>query len=145
LMYLVWHHVQDKAEAAREMARVAAPGARLLLRAQFSDHMPRPWWLEYFPRGYAADASMYESLAESTAWFLGAGWAVSGLARVREPVVDTRTQALEKLRLRPYSTFEQFTEAEIETGFERLERAVAADPEAVEPGVASTLLVLERH
>ena len=49
LMFLSWHHVQDKPRAARELARVLRPGGRLLLRANFSDHHPRPWWLEHFP------------------------------------------------------------------------------------------------
>jgi ubiquinone/menaquinone biosynthesis C-methylase UbiE len=144
LMFLVWHHVADKAEAAREIARVAAPGARLLLRAQFSDHMPRPWWLEYFPRGYEADASMYQPLAEVAARFEEAGWEVAGLTTTQKPASGTRFEALERLRLRPYSTFEQFTEEEIAIGFERLERAVAADPDTAPPTAAATLLTLVR-
>src|SRR6204780_3515199 len=51
LMFLSWHHVQDKNRAARELARVLRPAGRLLLRANFRDHHPRPWWLQYFPRG----------------------------------------------------------------------------------------------
>src|SRR5271156_1933670 len=57
LMFLSWHHVQDKPQAARELARVIKPGGLLLLRSQFSDHMPKLWWLEYFPRGQEVDAS----------------------------------------------------------------------------------------
>jgi ubiquinone/menaquinone biosynthesis C-methylase UbiE len=68
LMFLSWHHVQDKPRAARELARVVRPGGRLLLRSQFSDHMPRLWWLEYFPRGHEVDASMYQRLDESSAY-----------------------------------------------------------------------------
>lgn len=41
LIFLAWHHVRDKPRAAREIARVTRPGGTLLLRAQFSDHMPR--------------------------------------------------------------------------------------------------------
>jgi SAM-dependent methyltransferase len=58
LMFLSWHHVRDKPRAARELARVVRPAGRLLLRANFSDHHPRPWWLEHFPRGFEADASV---------------------------------------------------------------------------------------
>jgi len=144
LIFLVWHHVADKARAARELARVAKPGAKLLLRAQFSDHMPRTWWLGHFPRGYEADASMYETLAETTAWFEQAGWSVSDLTTVQEPSAGTYSQALDRLRLRPYSTFEQLTEEEIRIGFERAERAVAADPDSTPQPIPSTLLVLTR-
>jgi ubiquinone/menaquinone biosynthesis C-methylase UbiE len=44
LMFLSWHHVQDKPQAARELTRVLRPAGRLLLRTNFSDHHPRPWW-----------------------------------------------------------------------------------------------------
>jgi ubiquinone/menaquinone biosynthesis C-methylase UbiE len=41
LMFLSWHHVQDKNRAVRELARVLRPAGRLLLRSNFSDHIPR--------------------------------------------------------------------------------------------------------
>jgi ubiquinone/menaquinone biosynthesis C-methylase UbiE len=144
LLFLVWHHIADKARAVRELTRVAAPGATLLLRAQFRDRMPRPWWLAYFPRGYEADASMYESLGEVTAWFAPAPWRVAALDLVPEYYQETKAAALERLRLRPYSTFEQFTADEARIGFERLERAVAEEPDAMVPLAHSTLLTLVR-
>ncbi len=145
LMYLVWHHVEHKAQAAREIARVTRPGGRLLLRSQFRDHMPRLWWLEYFPRGLEADASMYDCLADVISVFADAGWQVSSFAAIdQEPAAGTRLQVLEKLRLRPYSTFEQLTDDEVATGFEKLEQAVAADPDAPVPAYPETLLTLSR-
>src|SRR4029077_17641470 len=64
LMFLSWHHVQDKPRAARELARVLRPAGRLLPPGNFSDHPPRPWWLQPFPRGYAVDASLFQPLHE---------------------------------------------------------------------------------
>lgn len=145
LMFLVWHHIGDKARAVRELTRVCAPGATLLLRAQFRDRMPEPWWLAYFPGGYETDASMYESLAEVTAWFDGAPWRIAGLDLVREVYRETKAEALERLKLRPYSTFEQFTDEQTRIGFERLEQAVAADPDSPVPLIDSTLLKLVRE
>ena len=71
LMFLSWHHVQDKPRAARELARVLRPAGRLLLRSNFSDHIPRPWWLEHFPRGFEVDASLFQPLHEVIAPDLG--------------------------------------------------------------------------
>jgi ubiquinone/menaquinone biosynthesis C-methylase UbiE len=144
LLFLVWHHIADKAAAVRELTRVSAPGATILLRAQFSDRMPKPWWLAYFPRGYEVDAAMYETLAEVTAWFDGSPWKVAALDLVSQYYEETMAEALERLRLRPYSTFEQFTEEETRIGFERLEQAVAADPDAPVPLAEATLLTLVR-
>jgi len=144
LMFLTWHHVQDEARAARELARVTRPGGRLLLRSQFRDHMPRLWWLEYFPRGFEVDASTFEPLAEVMAVFVSAGWEVSDFAGIAEPPVGTRAEVLEQLRLRPFSIFERLTPEEVAIGFEKLEQAVAADPDAPAPRYQPTLLTLAR-
>ena len=51
---------------------------------------------------------------------------------------------LERLRLRTHSVFTEFTPGELETGFHRLEQAIAADPGAPAPPDPATLLTLER-
>jgi ubiquinone/menaquinone biosynthesis C-methylase UbiE len=145
LMFLSWHHVRDKPRAVRELARVLRPGGRLLLRANFSDHHPRPWWLEYFPRGYEADAALFQPLHEVIAMFTSAGWRVAGFGTVTEPSVGTRGDMLERLRLRTLSFFAQLGPDELEAGFRRLEKAVAADPGAPAPVFAEPLLTLERQ
>jgi len=144
LMFLSWHHVQDKPRAACELARVVRPGGRVLLRSQFSDHMPRLWWLEYFPRGHEADASMYQPLDEVIDTFEPAGWRVAHFGTITELSSGTRGERLELLRLRTYSTFACFTPDELEVGFRRLEQAVAADPDKPVPDVPATMLTLER-
>lgn len=145
LMFLSWHHVQDKPRAARELARVLRPAGRLLLRANFSDHHPRPWWLEHFPRGLAVDAALFQPLHEVIATFTAAGWCVVSFGTVTEPSAGTRGDMLERLRLRTLSFFAQLSPEEIETGFRRLERAVAADPDAPAPVLSEPLLTLERR
>jgi hypothetical protein len=124
---------------------VLRPGGRLLLRANFSDHHPRPWWLEYFPRGYEVDAALFQRLHEVIATFTSAGWRVAGFDTVTEPSSGTRGDALERLRLRTLSFFAQLGPAEVEAGLHRLEQAVAADPGAPAPVFAEPLLTLERH
>ena len=87
LMFLSWHHVQDKPRAVGELARVLRPGGRLLLRGNFSDHHPRPWWLEHFPRGLEADAAMFQPLHEVIAMFTPAAgaWPASARSPSRPP------------------------------------------------------------
>ena len=144
LMCLSWHHVQDKPRAVRELARALRPAGRLLLRSNFSDHHPRPWWLAHFPRGYEADAALFQPLHEVIAMFTSAGWRVAGFDTVTEPSSSTCGDLLERLHLRTLSFFAQLRPDELEAGFRRLDRAVAADPDAPAPVFAEPLLTLER-
>jgi SAM-dependent methyltransferase len=146
LMFLSWHHVQDKPPAVRELARVLRPAGRLLLRENFSDHIPPSgWWLEYFPRGFDVDAAMFQPLHEVIATFTSAGWRVASFGSVIEPSSGTRGDMLKRLRLLTHSTFAHLTADELETGFRRLERAIAADPDEPAPPDPATLLTLERR
>lgn len=143
LMFLSWHHVQDKPRAARELARVLKPGGRLLLRGNFRDHHPRPWWLKHFPNGYEVDASLFQPLHEVIAMFTSVGWRVASFGTVTEPSSGTYADMLERLRLRTLSFFGQLSPDDLEVGFRRLEQAVAADPGAPAPVFAEPLLTLE--
>ena len=144
LMFLSWHHVQDKPRAARELARVLRPAGRLLLRANFSDHHPWPWWLEHFPRGFEVEASLFQPLHEVIATFTSSGWRVASFGTVTEPSLGTRADMLERLRLRTFSFCAQLTPDELESGFRRLEQVVAGDPTAPAPEFPEALLTLER-
>jgi len=145
LMFLSWHHVQDKPRAARELARVLTPAGRLLLRANFSDHHPYPWWLEHFPRGLEVEASLFQPLHEVIATFTSTGWRVASFGTVTEPSSGTRADVLERLRLRTLSFCTQLTPDELEAGFRRLEQVVAEDPGAQAPEFPEALLTLERR
>ena len=145
LMFLSWHHVQDKPRAARELARVLRPGGRLLLRANFSDHHPEPWWLGHFPRGLEADTAQFQPLHEVIAMFTAAGWRVAGFGIVTQPSDGTRADMLQRLRLRTFSFFAQLSPSEAEAGLRSIERAVSADPGAPSPALSEPLLTLERR
>ncbi|MBM7788644.1 class I SAM-dependent methyltransferase [Tenggerimyces flavus] len=144
VMYLSWHHVQDKPLASRELARVTRPGGVLFLRSQFSDRMPRLWWLEHFPRGYEVDAAMYDTVDSVSSLLASAGWHVEELTSVTSPSSLTRAEELSRLRYRTLSTFEQLTDEEIRVGFDRLERAVASAPDEPVPVYPEQLLVATR-
>ena len=76
--------------------------------------------------------------------FEPAGWRVADFGTITELSSGTRSEKLERLRLRTYSTFAYFAPDELEVGFRRLEQAVAADPDTPVPDVPATMLILER-
>ncbi|MFC7713773.1 hypothetical protein [Nonomuraea recticatena] len=77
--------------------------------------------------------------------FTSDGWRVTGFGTVLQPSSGTRADMLERLRLRTLSFFAQLSPDELETGFRRLEQAVAADPGAPAPAFSEPLLTLERR
>jgi SAM-dependent methyltransferase len=143
LMFLSWHHVRNKTRAVRELRRVLRPGGRLLLRGNFSDHHPQPWWLGHFPRGFEVEAELFQPLHEVIEMFTSAGWRVAAFGTVTEPSAVTYGEMLERLRLRTLSFFAHLTPAELEVGFRRLERAVADHLGAPAPALCEPLLTLE--
>jgi len=87
---------------------------------------------------------MFQPLHEVIETFTSAGWRVVSFGTVTEPSAGTLGDMLERLRLRTHSVFAHFTPDELETGFRRLEQAVAADPGAPAPPDPAPLLTLER-
>jgi ubiquinone/menaquinone biosynthesis C-methylase UbiE len=144
LMFLSWHHVQDKPRAIRELGRVLRPGGRLMLRANFSDHHARPWWLQEVPRWFEADVAQFQPLHEVIEMFTSNGWRVVSFGWFTEPADGTLADGLERLRLRTLSFFGQLEPDEIDAGMRILEEFAAADPGAPAPAFAEPMLTLER-
>jgi ubiquinone/menaquinone biosynthesis C-methylase UbiE len=128
LMFLSYHHVPDREAAAVEIARVLRPGGRVLIQGGFSDRMGvGSWWHQFFPRAWEVERDMFPSTGQTIAAFAGVGLSPKGLHQIQTRFFDSVAQAAERLRLRPYSTFEHLTEAEIAEGQARLDAAAAAD------------------
>ena len=144
LMFLSFHHFPDKALAAREIARVLAPGGRVLLRGVFSDRSPGEWWNPFFPRLEEIGRRMFPTLAEATEAFAAVGLKSLELIEVTERYSASETEALERLKLKGISTFEHLTEAELTEGFAALDRAVEAGTLRIPLSGRSDLLVLGR-
>eukprot|EP01030_Chromulinospumella_sphaerica_P013248 gene13248-13028_t len=124
LMLLSFHHFPDKALAAREIARVLAPGGRVLLRGVFSDRPVGEWYVRFFPRLEEIGRHMFPTLETTTEAFAAAGLRPLDLIEVEETYSTTAAEAVEKIRLKGISTFDHLTEAELTDGFAALDRAL---------------------
>ena len=144
LLFLVLHHVRDRAAAAAELARVLRPGGRVLIRSQFPDRMPELLWYSYFPGARLIDEQVFPRMEPLLEVFADAGFRFVTVERVQERIATSLADYADRLRLRGSSTFERLTEEEIQDGFAALDAAVTAErrPRPVEE--ESDLLVLER-
>jgi ubiquinone/menaquinone biosynthesis C-methylase UbiE len=142
LMFLSFHHVPDRAAAAREIARVLRPGGRVLLRSSFGDRLPDKAWLDYFPRAREVEQVMFPTLGETLEVLGAVGLRQVALVQVRERLAASLAAYVDRLRLRASSTFEHLTEAEIERGFAAIQAAADAETEPAPVEFDVDLLVL---
>jgi SAM-dependent methyltransferase len=143
LLFLVWHHVPDRAAAAAEIRRVLRPGGRVLFRSTFGDRLPEASWIAYFPGATAVEAAMFPTLPQVVAEFAAVGLRQAALDVVRVQAVQSAAEYVERLRMRAISTFEHLPEDEIEEGFARMDADVAAGTPAFRLAEDGDLLVLE--
>jgi ubiquinone/menaquinone biosynthesis C-methylase UbiE len=143
LLYLVWHHVPDRAAAAAEIRRVLRPGGRVLMRSTFSDRMPQLTWHTYFPRAAQLEREIFPTTQEVLDTFAQAGLPRVALDVVRVSVVETFAEYAQRLHTRAISIFEHLTEEEIESGFAQLDADVAANRVPGRLAEDGDLLVLE--
>lgn len=134
LMFLVWHHVPDRAAAARELARALAPGARLLMATTLSDRLKDLLLYRYFPRTRAIDAEVFPTLEETVGVFAAAGFAHSALTEVHHRSADSLAEYAGRQRMRALSVYEHLTDEEYRDGLAALEADAIAEtaPRAVE-------------
>ncbi|MBV8691238.1 MAG: class I SAM-dependent methyltransferase [Actinobacteria bacterium] len=145
LIYFVWHHIEDRAAAARELARVVKPGGRLLVRTNFADAMPELWWYRYFPRAREVDRMIYEPRATVYATFESAGWDIAAHDVVDFETASSRAEDFERIQLRALSTFEHLDEQETKEGFAAIADALAAGEEPDGPLVMPADLLVLSH
>lgn len=124
LLFFVWHHVVDRAAAARELRRVVKPGGTLFVQANLADRMPDVWWFRVLPEWREVDRAQFRSEAEVTSDFAGAGWTLVARDAVTWLRSATLTEDLERLKLRAVSAFAHMSEEVIDAGFARIEEAL---------------------
>jgi SAM-dependent methyltransferase len=142
LMYLSFHHVQDREAAASEVARVLRPGGRVLLRSTFSDRIFELEWMRYFPRVREIESQMFPSSNEVIGLFAAVGLHAIALVAIEEQLAWSLAEYTARLRMRAISTFEHMSEDEIADGFARLDAAVAEERQPRPVIRSSDLLVL---
>jgi ubiquinone/menaquinone biosynthesis C-methylase UbiE len=144
LLYLVLHHVADRAAAAAEIARVLRPGGRLFIHSMFLERTPDLLWHRYFPTAKALEEHIFPSRDEVLATFGAAGLGYVATDLVRHRFAASLTEYAARLKLRGISTLDHLSPEELAQGFAALDAAAAAEVTPRPVTADLELLVLSR-
>lgn len=145
LMFLSFHHVQQREAAAKEIARVLRPGGAVLIRSVFADRMPDLRWHNFFPRARDIEMQMFPTSDTVIRLFADVGLRPITLTAIEEEFAPDLATYAARIRLRAISTFEHLSDEEFADGVARMDAAVAAATERQPVTAASDLLVLVRR
>jgi len=124
LLFFVWHHVEDRAQAADELARVLVPDGTVLVRTQYADDLPDLWWYDVWPRAREVYADVYETEEVTVATLAAAGLRCIGRDRVHYAVAPTKRAYLDRMRGRSVTTFGRLSAAEAGLLLDAMEEAL---------------------
>jgi ubiquinone/menaquinone biosynthesis C-methylase UbiE len=137
----VLHHVDDMAACARELRRVLAPGAPVLVRGAFAgrcDGMPQ---VRYFPETQRRFDTRFPTVEATEAAFAAAGFRRRSLTAVQEHTIDVRAwRRLLPDQRRTDTSLVHLTDDEFAAGLARIDADIAAGD--VERHAVLDLLVL---
>ncbi len=140
VLRLVAHHV-ERERAFPELARVLAPGGRLVIATFATDHLDGFWLNPFFPTVERIDRERFPDPAVLQSELLAAGFAAARTRRLVQPRVVDRATALERIRGRFISTLNLVPDDEFTAGLARAEREL---PDPVETELRWAILVADR-
>jgi ubiquinone/menaquinone biosynthesis C-methylase UbiE len=121
VLRLVVHHL-DRASALPEVARVLAPGGRIVVATFRSEHFERFWLNPFFPSIRALDEARFPQPDGLAAELVASRFESVTVRPLTQRVETTREQALERLRGRFISTLHLLPEDEFAEGLACAER-----------------------
>jgi ubiquinone/menaquinone biosynthesis C-methylase UbiE len=127
LMYLVLQHLADPEAAAREIRRVLQPGGVLLIAGRFRGQETPRAWSRYFLQADALEEQSLPTVDETESIFTAAGFDLVTVERLRFVVAKDLRSYLERIRLRPISSFQHLSDQDFAAGIAALEADVARE------------------
>ena len=135
----VVHHFDDIPRAARELRRVLAEDAPVLIRGAFAGRGPIPTLYRFFPASENAIES-FPAVPEIVDAFEHAGFASMSIERVEQLLAYRLADMVDRVRQRADTALEKLSDEDFATGLAALERAAELEDGPVLDGL--DLLVL---
>jgi SAM-dependent methyltransferase len=129
--HLVLHLVQDAARAVDEVARVAAPGGRVVAATFRLEHFDAFHLNPYFPSVRGIDRARFPAPERLARLFEGAGMEAVSVRPLTQQLSLAPQDLLERVRGRYISTLHLIAEEEYRAGLARLEHDLSGRTEAV--------------
>jgi hypothetical protein len=115
----VIHHLPDRVQAGRELARILQPGGATVIRTTFRERLDALVY-DYWPRLRELDEQRFPSRSEVLEDFAAAGFAVRTVTSFARPVTASLRDYHTRMASQPQSKFTQLTAAEFRDGLRRL-------------------------
>jgi SAM-dependent methyltransferase len=115
-------HLVDRGAAFGELARILAPGGRVVVATFHPDHFDRYWVVRLFPEIARIDRNRFPGPEAIVEELRAAGFVETRMRRLEQHGRLSREEALERIRGRFISTLHLLDEATYEAGLARAER-----------------------
>ena len=125
----VIHHIPDLGAAAREVRRVLAPGAPVLIRSSFPGRTDGISLFRFFPEA-AAVVETFPSIERVEREFGAAGFTLESFEAVPQIAVGSLREFRERVALRADTTLRGISDEAFAAGLRRLDEALKSDSDS---------------
>jgi|tagenome__1003787_1003787.scaffolds.fasta_scaffold20986928_5 SAM-dependent methyltransferase len=142
-MHLVAHLLDDRPAAFRELARVVAPGGRVVVVSFATEHFTGFHLNRWFPSIPTIDLARFPSPGDLEGELAGAGLVAARMRRIDQTVELDPADVIERVRGRYISTLHLLDEAEYRDGLGALERDLTGAAEPLQATLRWALIAAE--
>jgi len=113
---VVYHHLRDKRQAARELRRVLGEGKWLAIRTAVRERLDSYLWLRFFPAARPIEFGRTPATDELTGLLQSTGFRLHAHTVIRHPFAENLTTYGEKIGMRGLSSLKAISDEDFRQG-----------------------------